>query len=375
MAEPQIVSCPGCGKRYSVPPGAAPGQFQCQDCSSVVVYGHNAGPAPAGRPQGRSAQGKSARSHAKAAAVKRRLARERDRDDDDEDDRRGARGGHGGKAPKSPMPYLLAFVGLGIVGAGIAFAVNASDTPPPSRGPDLPAKEGAPAAPPEEVALGKASESPAQEPMREPPPPPPARTAPPEEAPKPPSGGIRTAVRGGVTDKKDEFKPAENPPSGGNYGKAQAALLTMLKENRFSVVTDLGHLPDTPGEVAQKIDEEIPKFSDPNAGSAFFRSRDRLMKLGRPAIPRVLGVAAKLDFSKFTKITDAAEICQVADAIDEVMRGITGYDKFTMLQYNPNSKLEDYPRVIDEWFLWWYTIGYRRATFYKPEGADAEEKL
>jgi hypothetical protein len=374
MTEPQIVSCPGCGKRYSVPPGAAPGQFQCQDCSSVVVYGQRAGAAPAGRPHG-----KSARSHAKAEAAKRRMARDRERDDDDDEgDRRGSRGGHGGKDQKSPMPYLLAFVGLGIVGAGIAFAVNSSDPTPPAKGTGPPAKAGAPSAPAEEVALGKPSEAPRQEPMREtprePPPPPPGATAPPE-APKPASGGIKTALRGGITDKKDDFKPAANPPSGGNYGKAQAALLTMLKENRFSVVTDLGHLPDTPGEVAQKIDEEIPKFSDPNAGSAFFRSRERLLKLGRPAIPRVLGVAAKLDFSKYSKITDAAEICQVADAIDEVMRGITGYDKFTMLQYNPNSKLEDYPRVIDEWFLWWYTIGYRRETFYKPEGADAEEKL
>jgi hypothetical protein len=301
------------------------------------------------------------------------MARERERrdDDDDGDDRRGSRGDRGGADQKSAMPYVLGFLFLGIVAAGIAYAVNRSKGSPPAPG-QRPGKGGTTAPAPEDRGpLGAAPDSgPA---AGAPKLPPPAAEAPPE--PPKPAGGIKTAVRGGVTDKKDEYKLAENPPSGGNYGRPQAVLLTMLKENRFSVVMDLGHLPDTPPDVVQKIDAEIPKFGDPNAGSEFLRARDRLRNVGRAAIPRVLGVAARLDFSKFARITDAAELCQVADAIDEVMRGITGYDKFLQLQYSPNSKLEDYSHVIDEWFIWWYTIGYKRATFYKADGAAEDEKL
>jgi hypothetical protein len=369
MAEAQIVSCPGCGKRYSVPPGVAPGQFQCQDCSAVVVYGRAAEPAAPGKPHGAKA-----RSHAKAAAAKRRMARDRSRlaaDDEGDDDRRG-RGGADPRDPKSPVPYILGFVAVGVLAAVVAFAASRSGGKPPAAPPAAPGKpkEAAGSMEPLGAVPGEAPAGGERKPAAAPEPAP----APAPEPPKP-AGGLKTALRGGIEDKKDTFKVAENPPTGGNYGRPQAGLLTMLKEDRFSVVMDLGHLPDTPPDLAQKIDADIVKMADPNAGSEFFRARDRLTKIGRPAIPRVLGIAARLDFSKFSKITDAAEMCQVADAIDETMRGITGFEKFTQLQYNPNSKLEDYPHTIDQWFVWWYTIGYRRETFYREAGAGDDDKL
>ncbi len=195
-----------------------------------------------------------------------------------------------------------------------------------------------------------------------------------DSSPPPATGGIRSAVRGGIEQKKDAFKEAANPPTGGNYGKSQAALLIMLKESRTSVVTELSHLPDTSSDVASKIDADILKVSDPMGGGDAIRAMDRLSKIGRPAIPRVLSIAAKLDFGKYSKVVDARDACVLGDAVDSLMRDITGFDKFTRLQFSPNVKLEDYSRTIESWYLWWYTTGYRRASFDKDD-AGADDKL
>jgi hypothetical protein len=375
MADNQIVSCPGCGKRYSVPPGVAPGQFQCQDCSAVVVYGRNAAPPGPARPHGGSA-----RSHAKAAAARKKLARERGRRDEESDEEaEERRGGHGDHGPKqqSPMPYVLGFVALGVLAAVIAFAANKSGKAPavPSTARQGQKVPDAPGTVPLQAidqasAGGGAGSHPGPAPAPVPAPAPAAGS----EAP-PLTGGIRSAVRGGIEEKKDAFKEAAHPPTGGNYGKSQAALLTMLKEDRFSVVMDLGQLPDTAPELAQKIDADVIKISDPMGGGDAIRAMDRLVKVGRPALPRILGIVSKLDYSKFPKVIEARDACVLGDAVDSLMRDITGFDKFTRLQFSPNAKLEDYTHTIDSWFVWWYTTGYKRETFYKPEAAEGEEKL
>ena len=372
MADHVIVSCPGCGKRYSVPPGVPPGQFQCQDCSAVVAYGQ--GGAVAAPPKG----GGSARTRAKATAAKKRTARgRRDEPDDDEDDRRGGRGAE--KEQKSPLPYIAGFAGMAIL-AGVAayfatrddapkVAPKVAEVPKPAPSVGLIGPTGDPT--PQYPATGAApAPAPAPAPV-------PAYTPPPP-APKPETRGpgLQTAVRSaGVEQKSEGYKEVANPPSGGNYGKSQSQLLMMIKDNRASVLTPLDHLPDTPPDVAQKIDEHMGKILDVNSGSAAIRAKDALIKIGRPAIPKVLSAFSRSDFSKYGDATGARDECVVADYADEILRDITAYPKGTRLQYSPEARLGAYQAAAEEWYVWWLTMGYKRETFYKKASEDEDEKL
>jgi hypothetical protein len=187
---------------------------------------------------------------------------------------------------------------------------------------------------------------------------------------------MKVETRSGGRDKPaDVFKEAANPPTGGNYGKTQADILVRLKKERSSVVTDLDHLPDAAPDLRSKIDADVAKMADPNAGSDGLRAQDRLIKVGRPAIPRVLAATKGLDFSKYPSAREGALDCQLAAAVDHVLREITGYTAPPRLQYTPDSNLGDYTRCIDEWYVWWLTNGYRRETFYRKAEEAEEEKL
>jgi hypothetical protein len=372
MTDHVIVSCPGCGKRYSVPPGVPPGQFQCQDCSAVVAYGQ--GGAVAAPPKG----GGSARTRAKATAAKKRTARgRRDEPDDDEgDDRRGGRGA--AKDRKSPMPYILGFATMAALAGIVAYLATrdsgaklpvskVAEAPKPAASVGLTGPTGG--LPPQAQAPGAAA---APTPAYTPPPPAPAPK--PEPAPRGP--GLQTASRSaGVEQKAADYKEVANPPSGGNYGKSQSQLLMMIKDNRPSVIAPLDHLPDTPPDVAQKIDEAMGKVLDVNSGTAAIRAKDALIKIGRPAIPKVLSALAKFDFSKYGDATGARDECVVADYVDEIMREITAYPKGTRLQYSPEARLGAYQAAAEEWYVWWLTMGYKRETFYKKVGEDEDDKL
>ncbi len=369
MAQHPIVSCPGCGKRYSVPPGAPPGQFPCQDCGSVVVYGvkgEPAGPPPRGHGSGKA--------HARAAAAKRRHQRERGQQDDDEEGDRRSRGPVGKSKAQNPVFYLLAMATVGCLVAGFAYLASREKGNPPKGAPPATASTGPGrgASLPVDSAAGTAPGVPALAPVASAYVPKPAE---PESGPA--SSPFKAVARSeGLQPKGETFKEAANPPAGGNYGKSQAQLLMALKDARASVVTDLGHLPDTSPDLQGKIDSDVAKVADPNSGSEGIRAQDRLIKIGRPAIPRVLAVASKLDFAKFKDILDARDECTVADAMDNVLRSITEYDKPPKVQYSPQfSKLVEYQQCIEEWYLWWLTVGYRRETFYRKADVPEDEKL
>ncbi len=320
--------------------------------------------------------GSSARTHAKAAAAKRKLARNRHAEEDDDGDRPGYGHGHGDAKKKDSTVYLMGFVGLVVfIGAAIVLVnKSGSGKPQPVAGGNpvpVPAKPA--------PAPGAGEPEPAPAPAPEPRTPPRARpeTVPetPEDAPKP-AGGMKAAVRGGVEEKPETFTPAANPPTGGHYGKSQAALILMLKDERPRVWVDPGHLPDTPSDLAQRIDADVAKMADVNGGSEGFKAQDRLIKIGRPAIPKVLGLVSRLDFTKYSNVLEARDACILGDAIDHVLREITGYDKVRQLQYSPqNGKITEYMESLDAWCLWWYTIGYKRETFYRQAGGAEEEKL
>lgn len=220
-------------------------------------------------------------------------------------------------------------------------------------------------APVDEGAAGGASKAP---------PPPPPAAAPPPAAPPPAGGGLRAEPKAKGAAPPEKFEPAANPPEGGNYGKSQGELLMMLKKERGSVVVPLEHLPDTGPDLRTRIDADVALISDPNTGSDALHAIDRLAKVGRPAIPRVLAATAGLDFSKYKDIREALDPCKVADAVDAVLKKITAYDKIPDLQFSPTGDLSAYPKAVEDWYIWWFSNGYRRATFYKP-AEEVEDSL
>jgi hypothetical protein len=368
MPSPEVVSCPGCRKRYSVPPGVPPGQFQCQDCHAVVAYGGAA--AGGGVPAGKS----SARKHAKAAAAKRRLDRSRGDDEYDDDDR--GRYGPPGRPAQNPLVYLAAFAVLGVLVGGTAFWHSKTK--------EREARERAEA---DKVRAEKKARQDAENARI-------AERVAAEEAelaaqaakiaewkkgrgPKPSSPGSPTAPSGGsgggmsakprdnAVVAGDPVKYVENPPTGGNYGKTQSEILYALKEKRSTIVTDLPHLPDTPSDVQSKIDADVKAIADPGSGGAAIKAEEELVKIGRAAIPRVLGITANLDFSKYKTMAEARDACVVASSVDRILREITGYTTPPRLQFTPEGRIDEYPVCIDEWYTWWLTTGYKRANFYK----------
>jgi hypothetical protein len=171
-----------------------------------------------------------------------------------------------------------------------------------------------------------------------------------------------------------EVRYAANPPTGGNYGKTQSEILIAYKSDRASIVTELPHLPDTASDLQMRIDADVKSIADPNAGGEALQAEERLVQAGRAAIPRVLGITAKLDFSKYKGMVEARDACVVAASVDRILREITGYTTPPRLQFTPDGRLDDYPVCIEEWYLWWLTTGYKRETFYKTAPAKEEDE-
>ena len=68
MAE-EIVSCPGCGKKFRIPDGAAPsGSFPCTACETDVRYGSKPKTGGDGGPSSRRGGRRRRRGRAGAAA-------------------------------------------------------------------------------------------------------------------------------------------------------------------------------------------------------------------------------------------------------------------------------------------------------------------
>ncbi len=359
MPEQNVICCPGCGKRYSVPPGVPPGQFQCQDCSSVVVYGKGGGP-----PQGHPGGGGSAKRAGRAAAARRRIHDRRPEEDGEGGERHGGGGSWRRREQANPMLYLAGFLVLALLAGGGFVLVKKSRpaetaaAPPPKARPaggggsvgadDVAAPAGGEAAP-------KAGPAPA---------------APVDTAAA--GGGIRVESRKSAkSEEYEKFEPAANPPTGGNYDKTSAALRIMLKQDRASVVAPLDHLPDTAPQTRQKIDEDVAIIADPMVGSEALRAQRRLVQVGRAAIPRVLSAAAKYDFSKYKGMDEARDGCVVADAVDGILREVTSYEKFARLQYTREGRIDQYQKTIEDWYEWWLSMGHKRASFpRKPAAGD-----
>ncbi|MHC4822228.1 MAG: hypothetical protein ACYTDX_10970, partial [Planctomycetota bacterium] len=284
----QIVSCPGCSKRYAVPGGAPPGQFQCEDCSAVVPYG----PSPTAKAPKVAGHARTARSGGGGGRRRRKGARRREREEVYEEEGAGRRRGGRAKKEKDPTPIILGIIAVGlIVVIGVMLVNRGGD----DKGTETADGSGGRTSSASGLSAGDLPDS-----------------LPDSDDPSEPAGGSlldplndptgkipgSTALGPGAISRSDrkkqerpQLKMAEILPEGGNYGLGSQELLTKIRKDRTSVVKDLEHLPDTPEEQKGEIDRLVAVMADPNAGREALDAQRKLVEIGRAAIPRLLSAA------------------------------------------------------------------------------------
>jgi hypothetical protein len=89
---------------------------------------------------------------------------------------------------------------------------------------------------------------------------------------------------------------------------------------------DLAHLPGTPADLRQRIDDLVAVMLDPQAGSEALQAKAQLETIGKPAFPRVLGAMARVR----DRITDRDSreerlLESGLELADRCLRGMDGY--------------------------------------------------
>ena len=68
----------------------------------------------------------------------------------------------------------------------------------------------------------------------------------------------------------------------------------VVRKSRWDPPADLAHLKSTPPAVRKEIDALIKTMMDPMEGRDSLVAKDRLIAIGKPAFPRILGAMAKI---------------------------------------------------------------------------------
>jgi len=145
----------------------------------------------------------------------------------------------------------------------------------------------------------------------------------------------------------------EAAPARGLVGMDRAALRAMGDEE---LVVELDHLESTPGALRKEIDALCATLVDFLAGRDGLAAQDRLVEIGRPGLPRVL--------SSFPKAGDPNERIGMINAcfVDQTLRDLTADRAPPQIQRllpMANPSKEQIGRAIRDWYVWWYSEGYR----------------
>lgn len=350
MAE-EIVSCPGCGKKFRIPEGAPGGTFQCTACEASVPYGKAAAgaaaqPARAGG-AGRPSAASPAKSPAKGAAPVARAGKpepraggraaagaragKRGRGRREEPDEEA--GGPRRRREKMSSATLFSIIGgVVLVGAVVAIAMSRKSAeepaPKPAPGPTAPV---APTPAPTPVA----------------PTPAPAPTTPevkPEEGAKP---GDASGIGG-----------AQQAAGKGTYG----GLFSSPGDQLFVRHPDL---PGTTEAERAQMDKDVGLFADRDSGRAGTDARARLRKMGKKAIPSLVSVFEQ--HWKGTKWESEAErfaSYQVQKLLADIVKADRPGGDF-YAKYGPGIVVAsaDFERAARMWTAWWLGQGQTIETF------------
>ncbi len=355
MAE-EIVACPGCGKKFRIPEGAASGTFQCTACQTSVPYGKGAAPIRAGAAAPAAKAGRAAPAAgptaAKAVAGKAvadkaggRTASKRMRTAHSH-----SKVAHGKatqrvdthEARKSSTKALVLAITGGVILLGVAaWAVTRKDAqtsaPPLAKGtipsgmqdisgtggPVKPPVDSQPVAPAEPVA--------------------PAPTAT-TEPPKPKDSGI-----GGASSKDSR-----------DYGQWFRA----PDEQTFIVFDSVAGT--TPEERAE-MDKMVTDFVDRTSGRPGIVAEGKLERLGRKAIPALLSVFKKhYEGQKWKTEEEQFAAYQVQVVLRRVVKA-SGPPSDFVAKFTPHVEVppEHFQRAAKMWTAWWLGGGKDLETF-KP---------
>jgi hypothetical protein len=125
----------------------------------------------------------------------------------------------------------------------------------------------------------------------------------------------------------------------------------------------LPHLPDTPPELAARIDAAVVRMLDfklkPRENNA---AKAELVAIGKPALPILLTALYE------NKIVDDDTLAKAVN-IHHTMREITGYDPgFPVNALGPDSETKR-DVAVRAWFAWWLRKGEERFE-ERVEGED-----
>jgi hypothetical protein len=145
--------------------------------------------------------------------------------------------------------------------------------------------------------------------------------------------------------------------------KYEKVTLSDGSEYYVSEPEPLDHLPDTPPELAQQIDETFARMLDFNLrGPENSQAMRDLIAFGKPAIPVLLTGLFH------TKIVDDETAAKV-NLIDQALQGITGETQ----GYKPHTGLgvseERRDAAVKGWFAWWWRKGEKKFE-ERPESVD-----
>jgi len=321
--EGKIVVCPQCGKKYKLKAGFAAASFACTGCSATVwVEGKPAPAAPTSKRSGgggskRRAGGRSggARGKSRAGAAPTGGRRRGRREPEEDEAGEGRRSRY--QQPKNNTNVIIAVAGLLIVVVAVIVILvmsNKKEAPPVP-----PVAQGNPAATTGDTGDGdsmSATDEGADS----------SATPTSNSNPAAGSGGDESAAgtddgaASNATDGGEEAAPTATRKLGGSSTKRGEL------RSRYDPPADLGHLEDTPPELRKQIDDLIKNLMDPMAGRDSLEAKDKLVAIGKPAFPVILGQMARIrDTITDVDSQDERDTESSLKLADEALREMDGY--------------------------------------------------
>lgn len=308
MAQGTICVCPQCGKKYKLKEGFAAESFACKACGATVwVAGKPKAPsarsgtrrsAARGKARGRGAAAKT-RGGKRAPTRTRRGAAAADTGDEE----RPGRGRY--QRPQDKTGVIIVAVGGVLVLAIVLYFVlagkkdeaktNETTASVPTDPMDLPDEPGE-------------HETPGIQ----------ANPIIPESTPEPTGDGA--PAEGKIDDTQEASTEPAKKLGGGTVERGGIRL------SRYDPPPDLGHLEDTPPDLRKKIDEFVELMFDQYAGRDSLDAKNKLIAIGKPAFPVILGRMARVRDS-ITDV-DSPEERMLESSLklaDEALREMDGY--------------------------------------------------
>jgi ribosomal protein S27E len=313
-----LVTCPSCGKKYKIPASSEATEFACTGC------GENIELEPAA-PAGGSGGGRR-----RAAGVRER--------------RRQAEARRGGT--NTGLYIVLGGVGVvAIVVAVLAFSLGGK-----------------------EPLVERNQETATTEPeVREPKPPVRPKPAKPEEVELDPDepDEIGEEPDLGPPPRQPEPEPREEPREDPSEDLRYLSWPEIQKKLR-----ELPHHEDTSGSVRAEIDRLMPVLLDFQSGGDGLKAKDRLVEIGKAAVPALLKGTANLDFAQL-------EDRSAGQLIDEALREITGNTRGMALKV-PIDKVKVWQRTFKYHLVYWETHKHLEGDKFRTKSTveeDEEEDL